>query len=56
MSLRSYQERISGERPDWKVSELAKIGELNEGQVLVDLDGVEYAVSISAGNIEQKTA
>ena len=46
MSYRSYQERITGERPKWLVSEIVKASLFNKGKILVDIDGREYAVSI----------
>lgn len=46
MSYRSYQERLTGERPKWLVSEIVKASQFNNGKILVDIDGREYAVSI----------
>lgn len=46
MSYRSYQERLTGERPKWLASEIIKASLFNKGKILVDIDGKQYTVTI----------
>ena len=46
MSLRTYQERLSGLHEDWKISELIEITKFNNGEILIKHDNKEYVITI----------
>lgn len=46
MSYRNYQERMAGDQPDWKISQLIRISEI-ENKIDVDYEGKTYRVEIN---------
>ena len=46
MPLRTYLDRVSGNYPDWKISELIALSKFNDGTVFVENDSKKYAITI----------
>lgn len=44
LPLRTYQTRL--EKPDWKIKELIGLCKLNEGEVVIEIEGKDYLVQI----------
>lgn len=44
MSLRTYLTRLG--KPDWHIGELIGLCRMNDGKVLIEVEGKEYLVSI----------
>lgn len=47
-SFRTYQERISLEKPKWNIYEIVKLGKLNNGEVRLRTEDGEFDITISA--------
>ena len=45
LSTRSYTNKIHN-RQEWKLSEIVKVAELNEGEVQVEINGVNYDITM----------
>lgn len=54
MSLRTYQERLSGLHEDWKISELIEITKFNNGGILIKHDNKEYVITIHELGLKDK--
>jgi len=44
LPLRTYQTRL--EKPDWKIKELIGLCKLNDGEVVIEIEGKDYLVQI----------
>lgn len=46
VSPRTYAYRITGEQPNWTLSEIIQVSKFNEGQVTIDHEGKTFNVTI----------
>lgn len=47
-TFRSYQGRLSGDQPRWRLDELIKAADYNDGYITVSMFGKDYDISIKA--------
>lgn len=45
-TFRTYQARLNGSQPDWKLEELIKASNYNGGKVIVNSYGTDYKIHI----------
>lgn len=46
VSPRTYAYRITGEQPNWTLSEIIQVSKFNKGQVTIDHEGKTFNVTI----------
>lgn len=45
-TFRTYQGRLTGVQPEWKLEEIIKASMMNDGKILINSMGVDYKISI----------
>lgn len=45
-TFRTYQGRITGYQPDWKLEEIIKASQMNGGKILINSMGTDYKIDI----------